>query len=178
MSDTSAPDAQNGVAQNAPTQGGQPAMPIRFLGQYIRDLSFEVPHAPGIFAEMRKQSPDIPVTFDCAMQPLQGSIFEVTLSVSVNAMIGENPAFILELAYAATVELDESIIPQDQLHPALLIEIPRFLFPFVRQIIADMTTSGGFPPLFLQPVDFTDIYTRKYGTAPITINRAAPNPTA
>ena len=166
MSDTSAPDAGNTANQSGP-QG----MPIRFLGQYIRDLSFEVPHAPGIFAEMRKQSPDIPVSFDCALQPIQGSIFEVTLSVSVNAMIGQTPAFILELAYAATVELDEAAIPQDQLHPVLLIEIPRFVFPFVRQIIADMTTSGGFPPLFLQPVDFGDLYTRKYGTTPITINR-------
>ena len=82
MSDTSAP----GSAETTAPQGPQ-ALPIRILGQYIRDLSFEVPHAPAIFGELRKQAPDIPVSFDCAMQPLQGSIFEVTLAVSVNATV-------------------------------------------------------------------------------------------
>jgi preprotein translocase subunit SecB len=164
MSETSA------TAPNPDSQAPQ-GLPIRILGQYIRDLSFEVPHAPGIFGELRKQAPEIPVSFDVAMQPIQGSVFEVTLAVSVNATVGDKPAFILELAYATTVELDESVIPEDQLHPVLLIEVPRFVFPFVRQVIGDMTTSGGFPPLFLQPMDFTDMYTRKFGNTPIKIMR-------
>ncbi|MBL8643124.1 MAG: protein-export chaperone SecB [Rhodospirillaceae bacterium] len=161
MSDTNA-------ANNAP-----PPAPIRFLGQYVRDLSLEVPHAPGIFGEMRKRAPEIPITFDCAMQHLSGSIFEVTLNVTVNATLGDKPAFILELSYGATVEVDESLIPAEQLHAVLLIEIPRFLFPFVRQILSDMTTNGGFPPLLLQPVDFADLYTRKFGTDPVRVMRSS-----
>lgn len=170
MSETNADAAQN--LPPAPA-------PLRFLGQFVRDLSFEVPHAPGIFTEMRKRAPDIPVTFECNVQHIGDSTFEVTLGVNVQASIGEKPAFILELVYGALIELDERTIPQEQLHPVLLIEIPRFLFPFVRQIIGDMTISGGFPPLFLQPVDFAEIYRRRFGDEPQTVKRVAtPAPAA
>jgi preprotein translocase subunit SecB len=170
MSDT------NATAQNVPP----PPAPIRFMGQFVRDLSFEVPHAPGIFTEMRKRQPDIPVSFDCAVQHIQDSVFEVSISVNAQATIGDKPAFILELVYATIVEVDEKVIPADQLHPVLMIEIPRFLFPFVRQTIGDMTISGGFPPLFLQPVDFGELYARKFGgqPQPITVPRNTPAATA
>lgn len=146
------------------------AVPVRFLGQFIRDLSFEVPHAPEIFNEMRQRAPDIPLSFDMGARHLGGPNFEVVMNVNLQAAIGDKPAFILELAYAAIVEVNPELVPAEQLHPVLLIEIPRFLFPFVRQIVGDLTVGGGFPPLHLQMLDFVDIYRRKFGNEPQTID--------
>ena len=161
MSDTSA-----NTKQPAP-------VPIRFLGQFIRDLSFEVPHAPEIFDDMRRTAPDIPVSFDIGARHTGGATFEVSINVSLRASVSERPAFILELAYAAMVEVDPRAVSEDQLHPALLIEIPRYLFPFVRQLVSDLTVGGGFPPLMLQMVDFVDLYRRKFGDQPQKIELLA-----
>ena len=106
MSDTSA-----NTKQPAP-------VPIRFLGQFIRDLSFEVPHAPEIFDDMRRTAPDIPVSFDIGARHTGGATFEVSINVSLRASVSERPAFILELAYAAMVEVDPRAVSEDQLHPA------------------------------------------------------------
>ena len=148
-------------------------VPIRFLGQFVRDLSFEVPHAPEIFDAMRQRAPDIPVSFDIGAKHVGGNTFEVTLNETLQDSVGETPAFILELAYAGMVEVDPRAVAEDQLHPVLLIEIPRYLFPFVRQIVGDLTVGGGFPPLMLQMVDFLELYRRKFGDQPQTIERAA-----
>lgn len=145
--------------------------PIRFVAQYIRDLSFEVPNAPQVFAEIRKRAPDIPVSFDSDVRHLQDNAFEVSTRISCQATIGDMQAFLLEVDYCSVVEIEESMIPPEQLHLALLIEIPRYMFPTMRQIVADTTTNGGFPPLFLQPVDFGVLYQRKYGNTPQTIVR-------
>ncbi len=167
MSDTNAT-----APQNAPQN-----IPLRFMGQFIRDLSFEVPHAPSIYVDMRSQAPNIPVSFECRVEHVQGSVFDVTLAVDIHAKIGEKPAFLLELAYGTIVEVDETIVPADQLHPFLHIEIPRFLFPFVRQIISETSMNGGFPPLNLQPIEFHELYARRFGgqQQPIAIVR---NPNA
>jgi preprotein translocase subunit SecB len=164
MSDTPASD-------QAATQAEAPIMPLRFLGQYIRDLSFEVPNAPSVFNEVRKYSPEIPVSIDCAVRHLGGSGFEVSLNVNVAATVNSRPAFIAEIVYAAVIEVDERAIPPEQLHAVLLIEVPRLLFPFVRQIVGDVTVGGGFPPLMLQMIDFVEMYRRKYGDQPQTIER-------
>lgn len=150
-------------------------VPVRFVGQFVRDLSFEVPRAPEIYVEMRQSSPDIPVSFDINARNVVGNTFEVTLGVNVQATINQKPAFIIELAYVALLEVNHQVVPEDQLHPMLLIEIPRYLFPFVRQLIAELTVGGGFPPLFMQMVDFVDMYRRKFGDKPQTIERVQPS---
>jgi preprotein translocase subunit SecB len=162
MSDTSANETQVPVA------------PVRFVGQFIRDLSFEVPRAPEVFAELREAAPDIPVSFDIGARHVGGTTFEVTLAVNVQASVKQKPAFIMELVYGALLEVDPRAVPEDQLHPMLLIEIPRYLFPFVRQQIADLTVGGGFPPLFLQMVDFVDMYRRKFGEQQQRVERIEP----
>jgi len=163
MSETSGDTTEN-TLQPVPA-------PIRFVAQYVRDLSFEAPQAPAIFTEIRKRAPDIPVSFDCDVRHLQDSAFEVSIRINCQATVGDMPAFVLEVDYGCVVEINESMIPKEQLHPALLIEIPRYIFPAMRQIVADMTSGGGFPPLFLQPIDFGVIYQRKYGNTPQTIQR-------
>ena len=158
MSEAPNPDPDI-ATQNAP------GVPLRILAQYIRDLSFEVPGGPEIFPMLRTAAPEIPTTLDMAMRHMSGTTYEVTISAHIEAFVSSKTAFILEVVYGAVVELDETIIPPEHLHVALLMEVPRLMFPFVRQIVADMTVSGGFPPLMLQMVDWGEIYRRKFGLA-------------
>ncbi len=140
----------------------QPTAPIQFIGQFIKDLSFEVPHAPDIFQDLRQTAPDIPVSIECSTRELKESQHEVTLNIHLEATVGDKAAFVLELSYACIVILGD--VPDEHIRPVLLIEVPRQTFPFVRQIVADVTVQGGFPPLMLQLVDFPDLYRRKYAT--------------
>jgi preprotein translocase subunit SecB len=150
-----APDDAQNAAPGAP--------PLRFLGQYIKDLSFEAPLAPDIFNILRDQSPEMDVTLDAAVRQIEGPLFDVTISVSLDAKAGDKTAFILELVYGCVAEVNPQVVPQEYAHSLLLIEVPRHMYPFVRQIVADTTGAGGFPPLMMQMVDFADLYRRKFG---------------
>jgi preprotein translocase subunit SecB len=137
----------------------QPAEPpITINGQYIKDLSFEAPTAPGIFGLMQEQEPKIDVNIDVNVQPMQEDVFEVVLHVKADCKVGETVAFIVELAYGGLFTLK---VPPEHLQPVLLVECPRLLFPYVRYIISDATRDGGFPPLLLGPVDFVAMYQKQ-----------------
>jgi len=140
----------------------QPTAPIQFVGQFIKDLSFEAPHAPEIFQDIRQTAPDIPISIECEMRELKEDHFEVTINLHLEATVGDKPAFILELSYGCVVIIGE--MAEEHRRPVLLIEVPRQMYPFVRQVVADTTTQGGFPPLMLQLVNFADLYHRKYAT--------------
>lgn len=140
----------------------QPVAPIQVVAQFIKDLSFEVPHAPEIFSEMRQTAPDIPISIECGTREIKDNTHEVTLSLHLEATVGDKAAFILEVSYAAVVILGD--LPEEHIRPVLLIEVPRQLYPFVRQIVSDTTVQGGFPPVMLQLVDFMDLYRQKYAT--------------
>jgi preprotein translocase subunit SecB len=105
------------------------------------------------------------------------STYEVVLSAHAEAVVAGKTVFILEVQYGALVELNEQLIGQEHIHPVLLIEIPRQMFPFVRQIVADLTVSGGFPPLFLQLIDFAELYRAKYGVPGRPVNGDGEAPT-
>lgn len=161
MSDTSTDAGAAADAIAGTTAGEQPLVaPIQFLGQFVKDLSFEAPHAPEIFQDLRQTAPDIPISIECTMRELKENQHEVVLNIHLEATVGDKPAFILELAYGCVVKLGD--VPADHVHPVLMIEVPRQMYPFVRQIVADTTVQGGFPPLMLQLVDFMDLYKRKY----------------
>ncbi len=132
--------------------------PIVINGQYVKDLSFEVPNAPGIYAEMTQNQPEIGINIDVNVGQIQDNVFEVVLSLHCKAELGEKVAFIAELAYAGVMTMN---VPEDHLHPMLLIEAPRLLFPFARNILAGVTRDGGFPPVMLQPVDFVQLYRQR-----------------
>jgi preprotein translocase subunit SecB len=142
--------------------------------QYVKDLSFEVPGAPMIFMEPPVQ-PHVKVALDVqARRLVEGQPqFEVALHVRVetNETAGEGETgrqlFIAELLYAGVFTL--AGLPPQQIEPVLLIECPRLLFPFARNIIADVTRDGGFPPVMLQPVDFLALWQNRQaqsGVAP------------
>lgn len=159
-------------------EGTLPAAPLRFLGQYIKDLSFEAPLAPDIFNVLRDEAPGMDVTIDAGVRQLEGPMFEVTITVSLDAKASEKTAFIMELVYGCVVELNPQAVPQEYAHSLLLIEVPRHMFPFVRQIVANVTSAGGFPPLMIQVVDFADLYRRKFGIPTGATQEPAPQPPA
>lgn len=127
--------------------------------QYVKDLSFENPRAPASLVAGKEQ-PKIEVKVNVNARGLQEQIYEVTLEIQADAKVAEGQAFIAELIYAGVFTVAN--VPQEVLRPLLLIECPRLLFPFARGIIADVTRDGGFPPLFLSPIDFVALYRRQF----------------
>lgn len=130
--------------------------PLVVNGQYVKDLSFEVPGAPAIFAEMQGQNPNIPIHVDINAQQLHENTYEVSLHLKIEARLDDNrPVFIVELVYGGIFTIN---VAPEHVQAMLLIECPRLLFPFARTIIADMTRDGGFPPLMIQPIDFVQLF--------------------
>ena len=147
-------DADQGAQPPQPT--GAPGTPqIRILAQFIRDLSFENPRAPdSLRASGPQPSIDMQVEMNARGRP--DGLFEVDLKLGASATRGEDVNFHVELLYGGLFEL--AGIPEDQLEVALLVECPRYLFPFARRIISDMTAEGGFPPFLIDPIDFAGVY--------------------
>ncbi|MTJ84282.1 MAG: protein-export chaperone SecB [Telmatospirillum sp.] len=137
------------------TDNAEQMPPLQVNAQYIKDLSFEVPGAPGIYGELAPTAPEISVRVDLSAAPLRENVFEVVLQLAVDAKVGEHTAFIVELSYGGVFTLN---LPQEHMQPVLLIECPRLLFPFARNIVADVTREGGFPPMMLQPIDFVTLF--------------------
>lgn len=152
-----ADEAGNG-AENV--QGGPPSMKI--LGQYIKDLSFENPNAPQSLAGQEDQ-PEINISVNVNAKPMSETDFEVELHLNAKAQGKSSVVFAAELLYAGIFRLEN--IPQEALHPIVLVECPRMLFPFARQIIADVSRNGGFPPLMLDPIDFAAMYQQRAAAA-------------
>jgi preprotein translocase subunit SecB len=166
---------QDTTPDTAEVSGEGAGIPLRFLGQFIKDLSFETPHAPEIFNILRTTPPSIPISLDTAVRQLEGPVFEVTLSVHLEAKAGDKTAFIMELVYGCIAEVNTAAVPQEYAHSLLLIEVPRHIFPFVRQLVSEITGNAGFPPLMLQMVDFADLYRKKF--APGEGQEGQPAPT-
>ncbi len=140
----------------APAPGAQPSLKI--LGQYTKDFSFENPNAPQSLAPQQQQ-PDINIAVNVNAKNLGPNDFEVELHLDAKATGEGKVVFAAELLYAGIFRLEN--FPQNVLHAAVLIECPRMLFPFARQIMAEATRNGGFPPLMLDPIDFAAMYQRR-----------------
>ncbi len=139
-----------------PQPGSQPSM--RVLGQYLKDLSFENPNAPQSLTPQQTQ-PDINIAVNVNARNLAPTDYEVELHLDAKATLQGKVIFAAELLYAGAFRMEN--FPQKLLHPAVLIECPRMLFPFARQILADATRNGGFPPLMLDPIDFASMYQKR-----------------
>jgi preprotein translocase subunit SecB len=134
----------------------QMSLPLTVNAQYIKDLSFEHPEPLRSF-QAPQGSPDIGVHLDVSVQNVQDRTFEVTLTIRAEALQEKKPLFVTELQYAGIFTLGQEV-PENTLHPILMIECPRLLFPFARSILASVTREGGFPPLSLNPIDFAGLY--------------------
>lgn len=140
------------------------SLPIQIHAQYVKDQSFENPNAPATLrAGQAAPEMDININMDATKVESDQieNLYEVRLRLSATAKRGEETVYVAEVEYAAAVSLGN--VPQEHHHPLLLIEIPRMIFPFARQIMADMTQSGGYPPLMMSPVDFQQLYLQQFG---------------
>jgi len=143
--------------QDGPMGLGAPGGPpqIRILAQFTRDLSFENPHAPDSL-RMADGQPNIDLGVEMNARGRSDGLYEVDLKLTGRATRDGATVFQVELLYGGLFELMG--FPEEQLELVLLIECPRFLFPFARRIISDLTSEGGFPPFNLDPIDFAAVY--------------------
>jgi preprotein translocase subunit SecB len=121
---------------------------------YLKDVSFESPNSPAIFQE--KVQPQVQLNLGVNTNPLEQEVFEVVLSLTVTAKLGERTAFLVELQQAGIFRLRG--FDDEHLKPMLGIYCPNVLFPYARESISSLVTKGGFPPLLLEPVNFEAIY--------------------
>lgn len=134
---------------------GDPNAPqIATLAQYVKDLSVEVPNAPQVF--QWQEQPRVDVQFNLMTNTASEDVHEVVIKIEVSTRSDSGVQFMIDLSYAGLFGVRN--IPEDALGPFLFIEAPRLLFPFARQIIAEMTQNTGFPPLLLDGVDFGAAY--------------------
>lgn len=162
-SENEEPDTQEVDA--APTK--RKTLPIFIQKQYVKDISFESPNAPHIL-NIRGR-PEMDISFNMNAVPMDrpgneeddGDYYEVTVGLEAKARRGEKLAFVVEILYGLQVKIGKNV-PEDKRHPMLYIEAPRYAFPFVRQILTNLTQMGGFPPLLLTPIDFKALYMERF----------------
>jgi preprotein translocase subunit SecB len=150
---------QNG---EAPTPSPAPAPKFSVLAQYTKDLSFENPNAPRSLAP-QQQAPNISIQINVNARQLAPNDYEVTLILEGGAGEGQNTLFKFELNYAGVFRVEN--IPEQQIQPAVMIEGPRLLFPFARQMVAEAVRNGGFPPLYIDPIDFNALFLQRVAAA-------------
>ena len=138
-------------------QGEQPQLNV--LAQYTKDFSFENPNAPQSLAP--GQQPSINIQINVNATPLAETDVEVELKLDGKAESNGQLLFAFELVYAGVFRIQN--VPQENVHPLVMIECPRLLFPFAREIIAAAVRNGGYPPLMIDPVDFVGLYKQKMG---------------
>lgn len=126
--------------------------------QYLKDLSFENPNPLESFKQSQEK-PNIQVNVNTVVKKLPENAYEVTLDIKTEGKIKDKVAFIAEISYAGIFSLNK--IPPEHEKPILLIEAPRMLFPFARNILAETTRDGGYPPLMLNPIDFNALYQKQ-----------------
>jgi preprotein translocase subunit SecB len=142
----------NGGPGADPAAAAQPQLNV--LAQYVKDLSFENPNAPGSLMQQQQQ-PAINIQINVNAAPLAEHDIEVVLKLEGKADVSGKVLFAFDLSYAGVFRIQN--VPQESLHPVVMIECPRLLFPFAREIIANSVRNGGFPPLMLDPVDFVSL---------------------
>ena len=141
--------------QTAAGTGDAPAPSISIKAQYLRDMSFENVSVQQSGGRMDAK-PEIQVGVNLDAKKRDEDLYEVILKVNATAKGEDLVMFLVELEYAGVFEIKN--VPQNQLHPVLMIECPRIIFPFARRIVSDLTRDGGYPPLMLDMVDFAGIY--------------------
>lgn len=150
-------DADNGTTpQDTPKEA--PQLRMQVLGQYVRDLSFEnIVAQKGIAANAVSPEIQVQVSLDGRKRAVANQ-YEVVTKFKVTSVNASDkaPLFLLELDYAGIFHIEG--VPEEQMHPFLMIECPRMLFPYIRRIVGDITSDGGFPQLNLDTVDFVALY--------------------
>lgn len=136
----------------AAQENHQPSFNIEKI--YVKDISLEIPHAPHIFLE--REGPQIDVQLNSQAAPIDGDVFEVVVTATVTAKIGEKVMFLIESKQAGIFRL--SNLPKEDVESVLAVMCPNILFPYLREVVSDMSVRGGFAPIMLTPVNFEVLY--------------------
>ena len=153
-------DTNGGTSHTTPvTPDGQPVLPkLQILGQFVRDMSFENIAAQKALKANVQPEVQVQVALDARKREAEDQ-YDVIMKLKVDSKTKEDkpqPIFLLELEYGGIFKVEN--VTNEQLHPFLLIECPRMLFPFVRRIVSDVTRDGGYPPVNLDTIDFLALY--------------------
>src|SRR5438477_2463439 len=127
---------------------------VSILAQYVKDLSVENPSAPQVY--QWQVQPALDVQFNINVEKAGDDVHEVTLKIDASARSDNGVHFVVDLSFGGLFGLRN--VPEEALPPFLLIEAPRLLFPFARQVVAEAVSNAGFPPLLLDPIDFAQAY--------------------
>jgi len=150
-----ADDDIEAAPEGAIPNGEDTAAQIGLIAQYVKDLSFENPNAPAVY--QAQVQPQIDVQFHIGVAPVADDVHEVTMKIEIRAIGDANSTmFAVELVYAGLFGARN--VEPEQLSPFLYAEAPRLLFPFARRIVAEVVRDGNFPPLLLDPIDFSAMY--------------------
>lgn len=150
---------ENTAGANEAAKAGNGAQPaLNVLTQYVKDLSFESPGAPQSLRG-RSEAPAININVNVNANPLGETDYDVVLTLNAKAEAEGKVLFNVELVYGGVFRV--AGFPQEHMLPVLFIECPRLLFPFARQVIADTTRAGGFPPLMIDPIDFARMFQQR-----------------
>ena len=150
------------------TEQEAPAFSIEKI--YVKDVSLEVPNAPEIFLE--QDSPEVGIQLQIGVKKLSEDAYDVTLTVTVTAKIGEKTVFLIEVGQGGIFRIRN--IPEDNMAPLLSIACPNILFPYARETVASLATSAGFAPVVLQPVNFEALYAARAQQEQQAAEAAAP----
>ncbi|MCE1241476.1 MAG: protein-export chaperone SecB [Azonexaceae bacterium] len=133
----------------------QPVFGIEKL--YVKDLSVEVPNAPEIFLE--QEAPQVSIQLNTTGRGVGENVYEVVLTVTVTANIGDKTVFLVEVGQAGIFRVQN--VPQEQMEPLMAIACPNVLFPYAREAVSDAVVRAGFQPIVLQPVNFEGMYMQR-----------------
>jgi preprotein translocase subunit SecB len=131
---------------------------VALRGQYIKDASFENPRAPASLVSSG-EAPKLEVAVNLGAQRLEETVFELAIHINVRAVQEKQSVFLIDLAYGGVLEIKNAA--EDQLEPLLFVQGAMLLFPYARRVISDLTRDGGFPPLLLEPIDFSAMYAQQ-----------------
>lgn len=151
-------DAAKKDEAGAAATGNGEAPNLSVLTQYVKDLSFESPGAP-LSLRPRDNAPAININVNVTANPLSETDYDVNVTLTAIAKDGEDVLFNVELVYGGVFRI--SGFPQEHVMPLVFVECPRLLFPFARQIVAECTRNGGFPPLMIDPIDFGKMFQQR-----------------
>jgi preprotein translocase subunit SecB len=144
------------IPGNEPSEGaGMRTPPLKLLTQYLKDLSFENPGAPMVHM-LRGEVPRAQLTLDVRARTIAPMQYEVSLVLGISAQREQETVYLVELEYAGL--FDVTGVEEEHVTPLLMIEAPRLLFPFAREVLAKATHDGGYPPVMLNPIDFLAVF--------------------
>jgi len=161
-------DVQNPAVNGGEDASSHPQVVVNV--QYLKDLSFENPRAPESFSAPAT-GPQVSFDVDVKARTIGPDLYESVLILRAEAQVQDEIIFVVEVSYGAVVTIRQAT--EDMIHGILLIEVPRLLFPFAREIVANATRHGGYPPLLVNPIDFVDLAHRKQHAAAQAANQAS-----